>query len=137
MADTDIGFGADFQRGTGSPLVYVTVGEVTDFRMPNPKRDTVDATHSKSPNRYREFIGSMRDAGECGFDIQYSDPAALDDLLADFNDDDPKNYRIVFPDLTNWDFIGLVTSVAPEMPIAEKMKAAIDFKVTGQPAFLA
>ena len=138
MADTDIGYGTDFQRGTGSgPIVYATVGEVIDIKLPELTRDTKDATHYKSPDRYKEYIGALRDGGEAGFTLQFKDAADLTALLTDYQTDAAVPYRIVFPDATHWTFSGLVTKVGATVPLEDRMTAEVTVKISGKPAFLA
>lgn len=136
MADTDIGFGADFLRGVGTPLVYTTVGEVIDLKLPELTRDTKDATHYKSPERWREYIGGLREGGEVGVTIQFADPADLGTLMGDLQQDAPIAYRIAFPDATAWSFTGLVTKAAPAVPMEERMTCEFTVKLSGKPAFL-
>lgn len=137
MADTDIGFGCDFQRGAGDPLVYTTVGEVIDISLPELTRDTKDATHYKSPDRFKEYIAGLRDGGEFGCTIQFTTPADLTALLADFMVDTAIPYRHVFPDDTHWDFSGIMTKVGAAVPMEERMTAELTFKISGKPAFIA
>lgn len=137
MADTDIGFGTEFQRGTGvGPVIYTTVGEVIDITLPELTRDTKEATHYKSPERYREYIGGLRDGGEAGFTVQFKDSADLTLLLADYQSDLPVAYKIVFPDATSWSFTGLVTKVGATVPMEERMTAEVTVKLSGKPLFL-
>lgn len=137
MANTDIGFGADFQRGTGSgPITYATIGEVIDITLPELTRDTKDATHYKSADRFKEYIGGLRDAGEASVKIQFKEPADLDDLLADFQLDTAVPYKIVFPDATDWAFTALITKIGAVVPIEERMECDVSFKLSGKPAFL-
>lgn len=138
MADTDIGFGSKFQRGTGSdPIVYADIGEAIDFKMPELTRDTKDATHYNSPDRFKEFIFGLRDGGEFGVTIQFKDIAALDDLMADFMTDTALPYQFLFPDETAWQFTGGITKIGPAVPMEERMTAEFTFKISGKPGFIA
>ena len=137
MADADIGYGTRVMRGTGGPpLNYTDVGELTEFSPPSLTRDTVDATHSRSPDRFKEYIGAMIDAGELSFTIQYADPSKLDVLIADMRSKAPVPYRYQWPNGVQWDFPGLITAIEPDTSNEEKMTAAITVKLSGKPGFV-
>jgi len=130
MTGAIIGFGSDFLRGS------VSVGEVLSMDAPSLSRETKDATHMKSPNRYREFIGALRDGGEVTFEIQ-ADPESsqYQALIADFNNDDPEAYSQVFPGGANWSFSGLVTGIDQPVPMDDKITQNVTIKITGEPVF--
>lgn len=132
----DIGYGAKFQRGTGTPLVYSNLGEMTDLGMPEVTRDTRDATHYESPGAMREYIAGMGDAGQASVTIQFDSPSELATIHADFVAATLKPYRVVFPDAATWDFEALVTSVGTAIPMDDRMTATVQFKLSGQPDFI-
>ncbi|MCD0450765.1 phage tail tube protein [Actinocorallia sp. API 0066] len=135
MAGID-GFGTKFLRGNGATPTeaFVAIAEVTNVTPPGMSRDTYDVTSHDSPNRRREFIGGLVDAGEVSIEINY-DPALHDVLVADFDDVDPRNYQIQFPDpaLTTWTFAAIMTGFEPEAPHDDKLSASVTFKVSGAP----
>lgn len=129
------GFGTQFQRGDGAePEVFTTIANSTNISGPGLSRETIDVTAHDSPDGWMEFLGGLKDPGEVSVDINY-DPADHDTLVADFEDDDPRNYRIVFPDTgqTTWSFPGIMTGFEPEAPYDDKLAASLTFKVTGKP----
>lgn len=130
MSDAIIGAGSDFKRG------LVSVGEVLSIGPPSLSRDAVDATHMKSPNRWREFIFALKDGGEVTVEIQ-SKPssAAYLALVADFSNDDAETYSIEFPDGSNWAFSAGITGMDTSNPIDGKITTSTTFKVTGEPIF--
>lgn len=132
----DIGFGAKFHRGSGSPLAYASVGEVIDLKLPELTRDTKETTHFESPNGWREFIGALRDAGEFGVTIQFDAVADLAAFIADFKNKNAVPYRIIFPNNDHWDISGLVTKVGTIVPMEDRMTCEIGIKVSGEPAFI-
>ena len=137
MVDTTIGFGTDFQRGTGTgPITYATVGEIIDLNLPELTRDTKEATHFKSQDRFREYISGLRDAGEAGFTLQFNSATDLATLMTDYQSEVAIPYKIVFPDATSWTFTGLVTKVAPTVSLEDRMTAEVTIKLSGKPTFL-
>jgi predicted secreted protein len=134
MAGID-GFGTALQRGNGAtPEVFTALGNVTSIKGPGIKRDTIDVTAHDSEDAWMEFVGSLKDGGEVDVDVNY-DPSKHDALIADFDDDAPRNYRLVFPDedATTWTIKALLTEFQPEAPYDDKLAASLKFKVSGKP----
>lgn len=136
MAGVDA-FGTQFKRGDGGgPEVFTAVANVTKITPPAIKRETLDVTAHDSPNAWMEFLGGLKDGGEVSIEVNYN-PGLHDAMLADLDDDEPRNYQIVFPDAlsTTWDFAAILTSYAPDAAPDAKMTAKIGFKVSGEPSF--
>jgi predicted secreted protein len=132
MSDAQIGFGSDFKRGIAS------VGEVLSIGAPSLSRDVVDATHMKSPGRWREYEAGLKDGGEVSVEIQ-SKPssAASQALVADFDNDAAESYSIEFSDGSSWSFDGLITGMETSDPLDDKITTTVTFKITGKPTFAA
>lgn len=132
-----IGFGCTFHRSdmAGSPT-FAAIGEVIDPGSNTITRDTVEATHTASTNRYREYIGGLRDGGEFTAVIALEPGVSSHtNMVADLNSNSARNYRFVFNDATprKWDFSAFLTSIAQATPIDDRMTLSLTFKVTGQP----
>ncbi|MFN3584836.1 phage tail tube protein [Phenylobacterium sp.] len=133
MTDAVHGFGTVFQRETTVPGTYADLGTPFDVTVPELTRDTVDATSHKSPNRVREFISGLRDQGEAGLGINYvPGGTAFTDLKADWLDDDPVNYKILFPNGESVSFSAFVTRVTPTAPMEGKKTLVARFKLAGE-----
>lgn len=128
-----IGHNAQFQRGNGAtPEVFTALAQVTSITPPSLSRDTIDASHMQSPQRYREFISGMRDGGEVSIEIDFERGSATDlALLSDFNSDAARNYRVVFPAGQVWTFNAFLTGYEVSVPLDDKMTASVTFKVNG------
>lgn len=134
MAGID-GFGTALQRGDGgSPEVFTTIANVTSIKPPAMERETIDVTAHDSADGWMEFVGGLKDGGEVSADVNY-DPADHDAIVADFEDDAARNYRIVFPDAdaTTWSFSAILTGFETEAPYDDKLSASLTWKVTGKP----
>lgn len=134
MAGID-GFGTQFQRGDGAdPEVFTALANATNISGPGLSRETLDVTAHDSPDAWMQFLGSLKDGGEVSVDVNY-DPATHDDLVADFDDDEPRNYRLVFPTSppAQWAFGGVMTGFEPSAPYDDKLAASLTFKVSGKP----
>ena len=128
------GYGARFGI-KGSGLTYDYVAEVTSLTPPGWTRDTIDVTHLESPDKTKEYIGSLIDAGEATITINYK-PAASDVLLTAFTAE-KDDFRVLFPSGTvALDFTGIVTAYEiGDLVADDKMSATFTVKATGKPAF--
>jgi hypothetical protein len=133
-----IGHGSKFSVGDGgSPEVFSEVAEVTSITPPAFVRDTPDATHMQSPEKFREFIPGLRDPGECSIMINFI-PGGFGQqaMINAFMDDTTTNYRIEYPNAEIWDFQAYCVGFAPEAPLDGKMTATCRFKLSGKPVYV-
>lgn len=132
MAGIDA-FGTTLSRGDGAdPEEFEPIANITSLDPPGISRETLDVTAHDSPNGYMEFLGGLKDPGEVSVDANY-DPSEHDKLVADFEEDEPINYEIAFPDGTVWTFGAILTNFEPEAPYDDKLTASITLKVTSKP----
>lgn len=134
MAGID-GFGVQLKRGDGGgPEAFTAIANITNLSGPGLSRNTIDVTAHDSPDARMEFIGGLKDSGELSADLNY-DPAEHDQLIDDFDDEDPRNYQIVFPDAatTTWAIKAILTGFEPGMPHDDKATASVTFKISGKP----
>ncbi|MFJ4987893.1 phage tail tube protein [Streptomyces sp. NPDC088732] len=134
MAGID-GFGTLLKRGDGGGVeAFTAIANATGISGPGLSRETIDVTAHDSPDQYMEFVGGLKDGGEVTLDVNYN-PAIHDVLIDDFDDEDPRNYQLVFPDPdeTTWTFAAIMTGFEPDAPYDDKLSASLTFKVTGKP----
>src|SRR5262245_33977853 len=133
-----IGYGRLLQifNPGASPPAFVNVGEITAVNGPSFAADAIDATHTESTSRFREFVPGLRDAGEIAGELNYVPTSAgLALLLGALGE--IASYKITEPSggspeptitadaiLTGFDITG---------PVADKMAAAFTLKLTGVP----
>lgn len=131
------GHGVLFKIENGdSPAVFTSIGEVTSVTPPAIARDAIDATHTASPEKWREFIAGLKDGGEASADINFVPGSVGHGLLMDQLDlDDASVCQITFPDGSMFDFSAILTGYQPSVPIDDKMTATVTFKVSGKPVF--
>lgn len=144
MTTARIGFGVMLQRDAGgSPSSYSDVGEVIDPGSLTSSRDTVDATHTGSTNRFRQFIGGLRDGGELSFTIaMVPEGSAYAAMWTDLKNNSAVGYRWAIPNAAGtanyfWYFNGFVTSIGSAAPLEDRMTAAVTIKITGEPVLSA
>lgn len=137
-----IGHGTTFEINTSvlnSPDQWVAIAEVVSVTPPSLSRDAVDATHSTSPEKWREFIPGLRDGGEVTLEVNFI-PSGIgtSQIIDTFNSDDKVQARINFPDspVTTWQFEAFITAFEPDAPFDDKMSATVTFKLSGKPAFV-
>ncbi|MFJ5059020.1 phage tail tube protein [Streptomyces nigra] len=129
------GFGTELRRGDGAdPEVFTPIADATGISGPGLSRETIDVTSHGSPDAWMEFLGGLKDGGEVSVDVNYQ-PVFHDVLVDDFDDQEPRNYQLVFPDPdeTTWGIKAIMTGFEPDAPYDDKLSAALTFKVTGKP----
>lgn len=135
MAGLDA-YGTQLQRGDGGgPEVFTPIARVSKIEGPGRERETYDTTtHDDGEDAHRTFVGGLKDGGEVELELMYS-PQHHDALLEDFDDSEPRNYKMVFPDATSatWSFAALLTKFKPSAPVDDKLTASATFKVSGKP----
>ncbi|MDX3550984.1 phage tail tube protein [Streptomyces europaeiscabiei] len=129
-------FGIALKRGDGATPteVFTAIAKVTNVGGPEIERETYDVTAHDSLDGWREFIGGLKDGGEVSIEVNY-DPRVHDDLVADFEDTEPRNYKITFPNgIGEWAVKLILTGFSQEAPVDDKLSAELTFKVSGKPA---
>jgi hypothetical protein len=53
--------------------------------------------------------------------------------VADFDDDEPRSYRIEWPSGAAWTFDAILTGYEPDSPYDDKLSASLTWKITGKP----
>lgn len=117
---------------------YVAVAQVRDLTGPGLKQDTNEVTH-RDGNKWREFVGGLKDGGEVSFDVVY-DPdltthaaGAAPGLAYMLMNGTVGDFQLAFPDPspTTCTFNALVTSFQPNAPMGDALTADVTLKITG------
>lgn len=131
MTDAAIGYGVQFKMRTSTgPDVYTTIGEQSAVTPPGETIDSVDASHTQSPNQMREYIPGMGELTEASITINYVPGGTAEATLraAKFQ---TKRCRTVFPSGAYAEYDAFITEISRETPIDDKMSAEITYKCTG------
>lgn len=126
--------GTLFQRGDGlSPEAFATVAEIIQIIGPEMDGDFIEATTLDSPAGYDEFIPGPVAGGEVTLVLNFTRAGYLQ-LLADFEEDNSHNYRIILPDLgaTQLDFAAFVVEIPLAMPRDLQINFEVVLEITGQ-----
>lgn len=122
--------------GSNGGEVFTSVAEVMSVSAGGLKLDVTEATHMESPSKWREFIATVKDAGDVSFEINFQPAlAGHQGLTTDLKNQTLRNWQLVFPDsgATTWSFGGFVTSFAPQAQFDGKLTASCSIKITGAP----
>lgn len=135
MSDTEarIGHGTTVEMALASaPTEFTYIREVYSVTPPSDTDDQVDATHFQSPNRYREYISGLTDAGEVSLEANHVPGSPTDRFLSSI-----KGKRIVtritFPNGVRIIFMGSRGAYEKNVPNDDKMTATLTIKVSGEP----
>lgn len=116
-----IGWGGEVQLGLDeNASSLVELDEVRSCTLPTDEADEHEVTHLKSPNRRKEFIAGMIDAGDMTVTLNYVPGGATDILLtAAAAAGDTRAVRIIIPSQTGdpaWQITtaGFVKRYAPD-----------------------
>lgn len=127
-------------KGTTLKIGSTAVAEVISINGMALKSDTVDVTNHASTGGWKEFIATLKDAGEVSLEISYVPTEATHKntaggLIYLLVQGTVQAFSIVWPDTgtTTWTFNGLVTQFSPSAPHDGKLSAAVSIKVSGAP----
>lgn len=136
------GFGAILKMSDMDAVtpVFTAIGEIKEGpEGPSYSRDTIETTSHESPLGYKEFMGSLRDAGEVTFSINWKPDDPTHDpttgLVWAYHEDYPIDFQLIFPDpdATQCDFSAIVTGFTPASPLDDVMNAGVTLKIVGRP----
>jgi len=116
--------------------IYTDLAQLTGIKWGGHKRDALDASNVDSPDNYREFIGGMRDGGQCTISVVYDEANATHaQVTTDLESDVVTNYRIAFPAPISkvWTLPALVIDIGREMPFEGKVTLDFIIKISGKP----
>ncbi|MEW7009490.1 phage tail tube protein [Lentilitoribacter sp. EG35] len=137
--EAEIGHGSEWRRGDGAdPEVFTKLAEITSINGISVTKDTEDATHMDSPERWEEVISSIKRTGEISIEMNFDpDGATTTNCLADVNSNTPKNYQFASPnDDVEWIILCHATGFELGVPMESKMTATATYKPTGKPGFI-
>lgn len=121
---------------------YVSVAQVRDVSGPSLSQDATQVTH-RDGNKWREYVGGLKDGGEVSFDVIY-DPdlathgaAAAPGFVYLLMQGTLADWQMVFPDPTNTTctFFALVTGFEPGAPMGDALTGDVTLKISGAPVW--
>ena len=102
MSSATSSFGTLLKIGNGSTTeTFATIAEVRDIKGPNLKLNTKEVTNHSSTDGWKEYIGTLLEAGEISFDVNWLPADATQSfgagLVKDMVGRVKRNFQIVFP----------------------------------------
>lgn len=131
-----IGWGSILSMGNGDgpPETFTAISEVTAFEPPDEQGDDHEVSHFESPDRTKEYIRGMIDAGEATFTINYN-PAvyvAHQTLVTLKSSGEIVNWKFEFPDGMETDaFPAYIKGFKPSIGPNDPLTADVTLKVAG------
>ena len=123
----------------GGPEVFTTIDEVVGISGPGMSRAALDASNHSSPDAWEEKIKGMKAGGEVTFELNFKPGEATHGvgtgLLADLEDNTKRNFKLIFTDAgnTEWILPAMVSSFEPSLNHDEKVSASVTLTLTGKP----
>lgn len=129
-----IGIGTEFYRWDETSSSWKQLSEITDVSGPSKAREAVEVTHLNSPDKYKEFIKGLKEAGDVSLSMNFT-RAQYDIMSTDFESENNQNYKIVIPDAerTTIEFEGMITELGLAIPVGDKITSDVTIKVSGKP----
>ena len=127
-----VGFGTCLFQKISS--VFVLVAEVRSLTGPGITRETVDVTHLKSPDGFREFLPALKEGSDVTFDLNFDPGSASHKALLALKDTTiPTDFKVIWSDddLTEWEFSATLASFEPTAEVDGPLSAAVTLKVAG------
>lgn len=131
-------FGALLKKGDGaSPEVFTTIAQCGDLTGPDQKVDTIDTTTHDNADKYKTFIGGLKEGGDIKVPI-FFDPtnSTHQGLLTTIDAAVTVNFQIALPMVSpayKWSFAGLITQLGHTYKVNGAIMADLTIKVSGKP----
>lgn len=118
------------------------IAEVYDISGPEFSAETIEVTHLKSPEWWKEFIGGLKEGGDLTFSVNLilTDPThnaanGLLSALAGTKGPPVDEWAIVFPDDAGTTFTlpGILTGYKTGATTNDRLAAEITVKIAGKP----
>lgn len=128
------GRGTLVQRGgVADTDAFETISEVIGWTPPQVVTDEIEATHSESPDGFKEYIQGLKDGGECTVDVNWRPDIRTThaSLKADLASGELRYYRFVLPSsIETITFRGFVKGIARKGGPNAKLEATITWRVS-------
>lgn len=139
MTEARIGWGGKLFVSTDNTEANLTqISEVRSVGFPQIEVDEHEVTHLQSPDKFKEYIGGLKDGGEFTATLNYVPLGASDLLLVDALSNTRK-VRLIVPDDSgtgaadaNHTFSAVIKRYSPDtMEANAPITATVAFRVAG------
>lgn len=124
-------------HGYGTTLsgsVSGTIAEIRSIGLPDQKVDDIDVTTMASPDKYKQFIAGLIDAGVITMQLLYTKAVYLQVQNALGTS---QTWTITLPDGSTFVGNGYINAQGGESPHDEKISQTVGLKLSGKPVFTA
>lgn len=128
------GAAAALTGGADGAEVFTTVSEIKNITGPERGVSLIETTHMESPLAYREYLGSLLDAGEVNVDLNWNEVVSQTGLVTDLEARTRRNFQIVFVTAAatkTYSFAGIITKIGQSFAIEQAIAATVTVKITG------
>jgi hypothetical protein len=135
-----IGWGGKLLVSTDDTEANLTeISEVRSVTFPQITTDEHEVTHLQSPDRFKEYIGGLKDGGEFTASLNYV-PLGASDILLEGALGLTRKVRLIVPDDSgtgaadgNWTFSAVIKRYSPDtMEPNAPITATVTFRCAGQ-----
>lgn len=128
-----LGFGSVLEIALATaPSSFTYIAETISNSPPSFTDDTVEVTHSQSPNKTREYIGGLTDSGSSSHEMNYIPGSATDTFIQSMRG---KNLvvNLTFPNGRKMIYAAVREGYETTAPTEDRMTATLTLKVSGDP----
>jgi hypothetical protein len=120
--------------------IFTTIARVVDLDGPTRNRESIEATHLRSPDQHKEFMPGLMDGGEVNFSVQFDPRDASHDaatgLEAAYYEIKNATWRILppIPGTTGrwgYEFLGHLTKMGQKYPVNGLVTQDVSIKLSG------
>lgn len=129
--------GTKLKRKNPTTLLYEDVPQATVLNTPQVETDYDDVSNHDSPSAYKEWLPTMKDAGEISFDLIWNPGDAMHaQLFTDNVNGTLLDWKIVLPNVaaTTFSFSAYVSKFGGNLEYSKGARLSCGLKVTGAPA---
>lgn len=142
MTEASHAYGTVIRVGNAAvPETFTAIAEITSLTPPPFVQEAIEATHMESPDKFREFIPGLRDAGEFSFDINFipENPTHdwIDGVVGKVFNGAVNNYQLQVPSTPAVivTMRGFFSQFQLNAPIDGVLTATCTLRVSGKPTF--
>ena len=127
--------GTSLTKTSGTPLI---IADLTSIGEIGVQSEEIDTTTLDSPDGYREFIASLKDAGEISLAGMVKSEDAMESLLALADAQSVEDFEIEFLSGSTWAFSGFVKSFKEGESTVDGVRTFTSaIRISGKPVYTA
>ena len=113
----------------------VPIAMLRDITGPSLSLGTEEVTPQDATGAWRQFVPTLLDGGEVTFQLDFipteNTHDAVEGLVKDMTDRTLRDFKIAFPEGTDWSFAAYVTGFTPGTPVEGALTADVTLRTSG------